>query len=51
VGPLPDYAVPSLSNEALSNGLAGLAGVVVSFAAAWAAVRILQFLAARRSVA
>jgi cobalt/nickel transport system permease protein len=50
-GPLSDYAVPSLSNEALSTGLAGLAGVVVSFAAAWAAVRILQLLAAKRSVA
>ncbi len=51
VGPLSDYAVPSLSNEAVSTGVAGLAGVVVSFAAAWITVRILQILAAKRSVA
>ena len=35
MAPLADYQVPGLSSEALSTGLAGLLGTLVTFAAAW----------------
>lgn len=39
VGPLPDYAVPALSNGMLSTGLAGLIGVLATFALGWLLAR------------
>jgi len=41
VAPLHDYAVPFVSSEALATGLAGLLGVIASFAIAWLAMRML----------
>ncbi|MBD3271061.1 MAG: cobalamin biosynthesis protein CbiM [Elusimicrobia bacterium] len=31
VSPMPDYLVPAVTHEALATGLAGLAGVIISF--------------------
>lgn len=31
VSPLPDYAVPAVANQAVSTGLAGLTGVILTF--------------------
>lgn len=31
VSPLPDYTIPTIANEALSTGLAGLTGVILTF--------------------
>jgi cobalt/nickel transport system permease protein len=39
VGPLAGYAVPALGNGNLSTGLAGLAGVRVSFVSGWVLLR------------
>lgn len=47
VGLLPDYSVSFIGNEALSTGLAGLIGVIISFAAAWALHRFMNLLVAR----
>ncbi|MFH1877354.1 MAG: energy-coupling factor ABC transporter permease, partial [Candidatus Omnitrophota bacterium] len=41
VSPLSDYAVSSIGNEAVSTGVAGLAGVIVTFLIAWGAVKVL----------
>ncbi|MDP8297827.1 MAG: energy-coupling factor ABC transporter permease [Candidatus Orphnella occulta] len=41
VSPLPDYSVLSVSNAAISTGLAGLAGVTLTFLVAWAAAKML----------
>jgi cobalt/nickel transport system permease protein len=41
VSPLPDYAVPFISTEALSTGLAGIIGVVLTFSIAWVIAKIL----------
>jgi len=41
VSPLPDYSVSWISNETISTGLAGLAGVVFSFCIAWGIAKIL----------
>ncbi len=41
VSPLPDYAVPQISNEAVSTGLAGLAGVIITFFLAWGIAKFL----------
>ncbi len=30
VSPMPDYTIPAISNEAISTGLAGLAGVAIT---------------------
>ncbi|MEZ4483202.1 MAG: PDGLE domain-containing protein [Syntrophotaleaceae bacterium] len=35
LAPLTDYRLPGLSSEALSTGLAGLLGTLVTFAGAW----------------
>ena len=35
VSPLPDYAVPAISNEVLTTGLAGIIGVAITFFIAW----------------
>ena len=42
VSPLADYAVPVVSNEMLATGLAGLAGVIITFSIAWFAVKLLN---------
>jgi len=42
VSPLPGYTVPAISNEMLTTGLAGLAGVIITFAIAWIAARLLN---------
>jgi len=41
ISPLPDYSVTSISNAAMSTGLAGLAGVTLTFLVAWAAAKML----------
>ncbi len=45
-GLLPDYILPGIRNAWLAGGLAGLAGVGLTFAAAWAAQRLLGLRAA-----
>lgn len=40
VSPLPDYAVPAIGNEVLTTSLAGLAGVIITFAIAWMIARL-----------
>jgi len=42
VSPLPDYAVPAISNEILTTSLAGLVGVIITFAIAWMFARLLN---------
>jgi len=42
VGPLPDYTIPAISNEVLTTGLAGLIGVAITFAIAWAAAKLIS---------
>ena len=42
VGPLSDYVFPSLNNEILSTGVAGLLGVILSFGLAWAILRTME---------
>lgn len=39
--PLPDYSVPGIAHEALTTGMAGLAGVAVTFLMAWVVLRTL----------
>ncbi|MDD3375424.1 MAG: energy-coupling factor ABC transporter permease [Candidatus Omnitrophica bacterium] len=39
VSPMPDYTIPAISNEVISTGLAGLAGVVITFFIAWLALK------------
>lgn len=51
VGPLPDYAFPSLSNEILSTGVAGLVGVILSFGIAWMILRIVELSTAKQKIA
>ena len=41
VGPLPDYSVSWVSNEMISTGLAGLAGVALTFFIAWGVAKML----------
>lgn len=38
---LPDYAVPGVSNAALSTVIAGLVGVLIVFALMWLLARVL----------
>ena len=40
--PLQDYAFPLVSNATLSTGLAGLAGALIAFSAAWLVMRALR---------
>jgi len=42
VSPLPDYSVSWIGNEAVSTGLAGLAGVAITFFAAWVVAKALH---------
>ena len=42
VSPLPDYAVPAISNEVLTTGLAGIIGVIITFFIAWIVARFLN---------
>ncbi|MDP8266213.1 MAG: energy-coupling factor ABC transporter permease [Candidatus Aceula meridiana] len=35
VSPMPDYAIPVISHQMISVGLAGLAGALITFAFAW----------------
>lgn len=42
VSPLPDYTVPAISNEMLAVGLAGLAGVIITFFIAWFIAKLLN---------
>ncbi len=51
VAPLPDYSVSYISNEMLSTGLAGLIGVIISFAAAWTLHRLMSLLNVRQQIA
>ncbi|PJC86020.1 cobalamin biosynthesis protein CbiM [Vibrio sp. HA2012] len=44
VGMLPDYSISFISNEILSVGVAGLAGVIISFFAAWIFHRAISLL-------
>ena len=39
--PMEDYAMPGVKNEFLATGLAGIAGCLAVFAAAWLAGRML----------
>ncbi len=48
VGILSDYSIPSLSHEALSTGVAGLLGVLLSFTLAWGMSRLMGFTTAKR---
>ncbi|MEJ2529107.1 MAG: energy-coupling factor ABC transporter permease [Gammaproteobacteria bacterium] len=41
VGPLSDYMVPWLDSDMFSTGLAGVAGVILSFGMAWSLSRLL----------
>lgn len=41
VGPMPNYVIPAISNEAISTGLSGFLGVLISFAIGWGFVKIL----------
>ncbi|MFH1768838.1 MAG: energy-coupling factor ABC transporter permease [Candidatus Omnitrophota bacterium] len=41
VAPLPDYTLPAVSNEILTTGLAGLAGVLITFSIAWFIAKLL----------
>lgn len=50
VGPLPDYSVPFISNNAVSTGLSGLIGVIISFTAAWALHQSMSLLIARNQI-
>ncbi len=50
VGPLPDYAFPSLSNEILSTGVAGLVGVIISFGVAWIILHIMEFSTTKQKI-
>ena len=43
VSPLPDYSVPLMSNEIISTGLAGLAGVLLTFFLSWMIAKVLTF--------
>ncbi|MCL6581570.1 MAG: PDGLE domain-containing protein [Firmicutes bacterium] len=40
--PVPDYAVPSVPSEALAGSLAGILGVVVTFAVGWGIAAVLS---------
>jgi cobalt/nickel transport system permease protein len=42
VAPLPEYAIPAISNALLSTSLAGLIGVVVTLLAAWCLAKTWQ---------
>ncbi len=42
VSPLPDYTIPAISNEALTTGLAGVIGVAITFAVAWAVAKLIN---------
>ncbi len=41
VSPLADYTVPSINNEMLATGIAGLLGVIITFSIAWSLAKIL----------
>ncbi|MBU2045006.1 MAG: energy-coupling factor ABC transporter permease [Candidatus Omnitrophica bacterium] len=41
ISPLSDYIVPAVSNEMLATGLAGLAGLMITFFIAWIVARLL----------
>ena len=42
VGPMPDYAFPYITNSAISTGMAGLAGVFITFGMAWVLSRLIS---------
>ncbi len=42
VSPLAGYAIPVVKNEMLTTGLAGLAGVIITFFIAWFAAKLLN---------
>ncbi|MDD4956852.1 MAG: energy-coupling factor ABC transporter permease [Candidatus Omnitrophica bacterium] len=42
VSPMPDYSIPAISGEALSTGLSGLAGVVITFVTAMVVIGIVR---------
>jgi len=42
VSPLPDYTVPSIGNEILTTGIAGLVGVMITFLIAWGIAKLLE---------
>ena len=48
VGAMPDYTVAVISNESLSTGLAGLAGVVICFALGFGLLQGMKSLAPQR---
>ncbi len=51
VAPLPDYTVAFVGNEMFSTGLAGVIGVLISFATAWLLLRLMGGLKARQGAA
>jgi hypothetical protein len=40
--PVPDYAFPGVGDTRLATGLAGLAGTLLVFGAAWGTVRVVR---------
>lgn len=42
ISPLSDYAVSAINNEILTTSLAGLAGVIITFAIAWMMAKLLN---------
>jgi hypothetical protein len=40
--PVPDYALPGIGDARLATGLAGLAGTLLVFGAAWGAARVVR---------
>ena len=51
VGPLPDYSISFIGNETISTGLAGMIGVIISFATAWALHQAVSLFIAKKQIA